>query len=221
MSDNNLPHNFEKIVERLQERTSLPPTRTKVLALIKCQKSKSEIADLLGITERTVQNHIQDLRNEIEFAQELIDIAGRTHYDDSSLYKELGGALWMFRSGLRYEKNADTTIEKKIYGSPHGACLLVEREITENQGSISEERKRTEFYEGNDIPPHLFRAGQYESYDLALLHIAFVAEAGIDPKYGPEELASDEVELPDEDYFESVTELKQEADDGWVMLSDL
>lgn len=217
MSRNELPIDFEERAQNIAERTGLSPTRSKVLTLIKLHKEKDEIADLLDITPRTVQNHIQDLRNEIETATELIDISGQTHYDDTSLFKEFGGSLWMFRSGLRYEKNSDTTIEKKLYGSYHGACLLVERETTENQGSITEERKRTEFYDGNDIPPYLFRQGQFQSYDIAVLHTAFVANAGIDPKYAPSEIVSENVQQSqDKNEFESAQELVESTDDGWI-----
>lgn len=217
MNQEDVPSDFKDQAESLAERTGLSPTRSKVLVLIKLHKEKDEIADLLDITPRTVQNHIQDLRNEIETANELIDIAGRTHYEDSSLFKEFGGSLWMFRSGLEYEKNDDTTIEKKLYGSYHGACLLIEREITERQGSITEERKRTEFYDGNDIPPYLFRRGQFQSYEVAALHTAFVANAGIDPKYSPSELLSNEQkESEQETSFEDVQDLVNSTDDGWI-----
>lgn len=216
---NEPPADFEERANEIAERTGLSPARSKVLVLIKLHKEIDEIADFLEISSRTVQNHIQDIRAEISNAEELTDIAGTAHYDDETLYKEFGGSLWMFRSGMQYEKNADTTIEKKLYGSYHGACLLVERTITQDQGSVTEERKRTEFYDGNDIPPYLFGGGQYESYEIATLHTAFVANAGIDPKYAPSELVANKDDISyTEDEFAEVQEIVDETDDGWVSL---
>lgn len=208
----NLPQGFDQYVESIQDQTRLSPTRAKVLVLMKLHNEKDEIADLLGIATKTVQNHIQDLRKELTAAEELIDIAGPTHYANNSLFKEFGGSMWMFRSGCRYEKNSDTRVEKKIYGSPHGACLFVERTITEAQGSITEERTRTEFYDGNDIPPHLYHNNSYSSYEIAVLHTELLANAGIDPKYSPEELVRDSVSVSGEP-----TDIVTERN-GWLTL---
>jgi len=196
-----------------QERTGLSPTRSKVLVLLKTHHSKEEIADRLQVTEQTVQNHIQDIRKEITFAEELTDIAGRTHYDNTSYFKEFAGSVWMFRAGLEYNRNEDTHIQKKLYGSSTGATLLVERETIQEQGSITETRTRTEFYSGNDVPPHLYRQNQFESYTIADLYTTFVATAGIDPKFAPSDLVQN---FTPEEQTDRVTV----SDDGWVTISN-
>jgi DNA-binding CsgD family transcriptional regulator len=210
---------MEKKANQIAERTGLSPTRSKVLTLIKLKKDKSEIADMLEVSKQTVQNHIQDIRSEVSFAQELIDIAGDTHYTDETVYKEFGGELWMFRSGMKYQKTEEKRIEKKIYGSPNGSCLLIEREKVSSQGSLQEKRTRTEFYDGNDIPPHLLRKGQFDSYDVAALHTAFIANAGIDPKFPPSKLVSNSVSVPEvPNEFDYMNSLFESSSDGWVTL---
>lgn len=206
----NLPERFESVVDRLCETTRLSPTRAKVLALIKLHNDRDDIADILNISRNTVQNHIQDLRKEIDSAEEIVDIAGAAHYGDDTLYKEFGGALWVFRSGMRYQKNKNTHVEKKIYGSPYGSCLMVEREISEKEGRIRETRERTEFYDGNDVPRSLYHKGKFDSFEVAELHVAFIENAGIDPVYSPSDLCSADA---DRDEFESVKE-----NNGWIEL---
>jgi hypothetical protein len=210
--EQSLPDDFESMVDNLCEHTNLPPTRAKVLALIKLRRGKSEIADILDISKSTVQNHIQDLRKEVRAAEELIDMAGTNHYssgkrtktapvlccsrhgntyyESQNMFEEFGGELWCFRSGMRYHRNSDTSIEKKLYASPNGSCLLVEREIVKKTGEITETRNRTEFYSGNDIPHHMFRKDKFDSPELAKLYVEFLENAGIDPIFSPSELCS-------------------------------
>lgn len=198
---------LDEEIEQFAERLGLPPTRGRVLALLKARKSKAEIAEHLGVTEQTVQNHIQDLRSEIASAEELLDVAGRTHYGDSDLFREFGGSLWLFRTGLKYSKNEDTDIEKKLYGTPYGEILLVEREVTEHHGKITESRTRTEFHSGSDLVPHLLRGRRFESVDIARLYTEFLARSGIDPKHDPSKLA----ENPNDEQTREISE-----NDGWL-----
>lgn len=201
-------------VEELADRTGLSPQRAKVLALLKLRHSKDEIADILDVSPRTVQNHIQDLRAEIKAAQELYDIAGPAHYDDSDYYREFGGELWEFRSGIRYEVNEDKHVEKKIYGSHHGTTLLVVREFESEQGTLTESRKRIEFYTGNDIPHYLMRKNKFDDAAITLLHVALIAGAGIDPIYSPDVVSKDSVSVPDD--FEIIQKVIDETDAGFM-----
>lgn len=188
---------LEYRIEQFAQTTGLSPQRARVLALLKAHKSKDEIADMLDVTQRTVQNHIQDIRAEVKAAQELYDMAGPTHYDDDDYHKEFGGPLWEKRSCITYRVNETTHIEKKVYGSYYGSVLLVTRKYEQQQGTLTETRTRTEFYDGNDIPPHLFRENKFDDAVIALLHIALVAGAGIDPVYGPNEITNDSITIDD------------------------
>jgi len=84
-----------------------------------------------------------------------------------------------------------------VYGSYYGSVLLVTRKYEQQQGTLTETRTRTEFYDGNDIPPHLFRENKFDDAVIALLHIALVAGAGIDPVYGPNEITNDSITIDD------------------------
>jgi len=206
--------------EELSEKTGLSPTRSKVLALIKLKKDKSEIAEYLDISPSTVQNHIQDIRNEIVNSEEILDITQNKKPHSDSLYEEFGGSLWIFKSGMRYVESDSITIEKKIYSSPKsGACLLVERKLVEAQGHSTENIKRTEFYDGNDIPQYLYREGKFNSYQVAALHSSFIANAGIDPTYAPSELVKDSVSIPDiPNEFQYQKQLFTTDSNGWIEL---
>lgn len=188
MDSNPKPHGFDFLVEELQDRTGLSPTRTKVLALIKMHKGKEQIADMLNITEKTVQNHIQDLRNELSNAEELLNIAGPTHYDNNTLYKEFGGALWIHEAYCKYTHNEDQYTTLTLYSSSSDTYLLVKRTRTEGTGTLEEHKTRTEFYEGADVRTHLYGNKQYDNHMIAKIHTKFLENAGIDPKYSPEQL---------------------------------
>lgn len=209
---------LEYRIEQFADRTGLSPQRAKVLALLKAHQSKAEIADMLDVSTRTVQNHIQDLRAEISAAQELYDMAGPAHYDDDDYYREFGGPLWEHRSTITYAVSEDKQVEKKLYGSYHGSVLLVTRDYEQQQGTLTEKRERTEFYDGNDVPPYLFRTNKFDDETIALLHIALVAGAGIDPVYGPDEITADDVTVEgDWSLIEQVIDLN----DGCISDTDV
>lgn len=190
---------FDWYTQHLQETTGLTKRQSQVLALESANYTTKEIADELGISKNTVQNHFQAITKQLLQAQHLQNMVAPHPWDG---IRDPHG--WELRSQTEYISNGQYT-HITLYAEFYGSWLAVIRKHTptDTAGELQQEITRKAYYDGDDLCHDLYGSERFDTFETAVLRCELIAQAGIDPKHSPTERYTGDID----DYEETINQL--------------